>query len=197
MTANVVALRGSDPTSGDLQLTRRPVGPLRTAPASWRGSRQFAAVAFVDIADSTIQLRHHGDRRWSTLVAEFHTACTRTINEHRGRTVKTMGDGLLATFSTASDAIDGLRVIRRCARRRNLVVRGAVHAAEIELVGDDIAGVGVHVAARVEAIAAPGELWVTRTVHDVIAGSRVVLDDRGDHVLKGFDDPWQLFAVRA
>jgi class 3 adenylate cyclase len=150
----------------------------------------------VDIADSTNQLLRHGDHRWSAMLGDFQAGCARTITEHRGRLVKTMGDGLLAIFSTASDAISGLRVIRHAARGRGLAVRGAVHAAEIELRGADIGGVGVHVAARVEALTAPDELWVTSTVHDVVAGSNVRLDDRGEHRLKGFEEPWRLYAVR-
>lgn len=159
-------------------------------------TRQFAAIAFVDVADSTSQLRRHGDRAWSRVMAHLHAACAREITQHRGRMVKTMGDGLLATFPTASDAITALQAIRLAAGDRNLLVRGAVHAAEIERIGDDIAGLGVHVAARVEALTAPGELWVTSTVQDVIAGSGIVLDDRGEHPLRGFDEPWRLFAVR-
>jgi class 3 adenylate cyclase len=160
-------------------------------------SRQFAAIAFVDIADSTNQLHHHGDRAWARVLAGFHHECDRTIDEHGGRMLKTMGDGLLATFETASEAIEALRAIRTAADERRLAVRGAIHAAEVEFIGDDVAGVGVHVAARVEALTAPGELWVTSTVHDVIAGSRVALEDRGVHDLKGFDEPWRLFAVSA
>jgi class 3 adenylate cyclase len=159
-------------------------------------SRQMAAVAFVDIVDSTHQLVRHGDRHWSAVLRDFHALGARTVTAHRGRLVKTMGDGLLATFETASDAIASLAAIRRAGRGRGLAVRGAVHVAEIELVGSDIAGVGVHVAARVESLAPPGEVWVTSTVHDVVAGSHVRLEDCGEHRLKGFDHPWRLYAVR-
>lgn len=195
--AAVVSLPAGDASygEGDVRSVLRSL-PRFVGSSAPRPSRQFAAIAFVDIADSTNQLRRHGDRGWCSVLANFHAECARTIAEHRGRLVKTMGDGLLATFSTASDAIDALRDIRAAAGGRSLAVRAAVHAAEIELVGDDIAGVGVHVAARVEALAAPGELWVTRTVHDVIAGSGALLDERGEHALKGFDEPWTLFAVR-
>ena len=185
-------LPGADRGTGDARSVPcvRPRVPRRPS------SRQLAAVAFVDIAGSTNQLLEHGDHGWSAARAGFHADCARTITEHRGRMVKTLGDGLLATFSTASDAIAALRVIRAAAARRDLTVRGAIHAAEIQVLGADISGVGVHIAARVEALAAPGELWVTSTVNDVVAGSRVQLDDRGEHELKGFDEPFRLYAVR-
>lgn len=190
--APVDLLHGDDRWAGDVLA----VGRVRPSVPRRPRNRQLAAVAFVDISDSTNQLLAHGDHGWSSLLAELHVAGDRTITEHQGRIVKTLGDGLLATFPTASDAIAALRAIRTGAARRDLTVRGGIHTAEIEVLGTDITGVGVHIAARVEALAEPGELWVTSTVHDVVAGSRVQLDDRGEHELKGFDVPFHLYAVR-
>jgi class 3 adenylate cyclase len=108
-----------------------------------------------------------------------------------------MGDGVLATFDGPARAVRSACTLRDAVDDLGLCLRAGVHTAEIELVGNDVAGVGVHIGARVAALAAPGEVWVSRTVRDLISGSGLRLQDRGTHELKGTSETWQLYAVTA
>lgn len=114
---------------------------------------------------------------------------------HRGREVNTRGDDFLATFDAPARAVACAAAIAQRARSLGLDVRSGVHTGEVTLQGDDITGIAVHIGARVAALAAPGEVLATRTVRDLTAGSNLRFTDRGDHVLKGVPDPWQLFVV--
>jgi class 3 adenylate cyclase len=197
-SCELVTLPGGDHWigAGDAEPVVRAVAAFLELHPRRRAARRFAALGFVDVADSTGQLRAHGDRLWTALLADYHDTCRGIAAYHEGRVVKSIGDGLLAMFPTPSDAIDALVAMGAAAQHRGLVVRAGLHAGEVEVGDDDVAGIAVHVAARVEALAAAGELWVSRTVVELVAGSGRSFDPRGVHPLKGIREPWSLYAVR-
>jgi len=164
------------------------------APAS---NRVLATVLFVDIVESTRRAAAMGDTDWTTLLTQFQEASTDLIRQHRGRLIKTTGDGVLATFDGPARAVRCGQAIRDDSARFGLAVRCGVHTAEIEEQGEDVAGIGVHVGARVSDMALPGEVWVSRTVRDLVAGSGLRFDDRGTHALRGLDENWALYAAMA
>jgi class 3 adenylate cyclase/pimeloyl-ACP methyl ester carboxylesterase len=159
--------------------------------------RLLATVLFTDLVDSTEQAARLGDRRWRELLDDHDSICRRVLTGHDGTLVKTTGDGILAWFNGPARAIRCAVEIRDELQRMGLASRAGLHAGEIERRGDDIGGIGVHIAARVEAKAAPGEVLVSRTVKDLVVGSRIGFEDRGVHRLKGVDDEWQLLAVNS
>jgi class 3 adenylate cyclase len=157
--------------------------------------RVLATVLFTDIVRSTDQLAGMGDRRWSELLGT-HDGLTRAeLERFRGREIETTGDGFLAVFDGPGRAVRCACAIRDAVRAIGIQVRVGLHAGEIELRGDDIGGIAVHIAQRVEAHAQPNEVLVSRTVADLVGGSGMRFTDRGSHALKGVPDPWQLFAV--
>jgi class 3 adenylate cyclase len=168
-------------------------GKHAAAPAT----RVLATVVFADIVGSTELASELGDSRLADLLRAFHAAAGAAVSGHGGRLVKTMGDGVLATFDGPARAVRSACTLRDAVDDLGLCLRAGVHTAEIELVGNDVAGVGVHIGARVAALAAPGEVWVSRTVRDLISGSGLRLQDRGTHELKGTSETWQLYAVTA
>ena len=158
--------------------------------------RVLATVLFTDIVGSTTRAAELGDKRWKELL-DRHDQLTRSIVERfGGRIVKTTGDGALATFDSPGRAI-------RCAGELNavltvagIIIRAGLHTGEVELRGDDVGGIAVHIGARVMGEAGPGEVWCSRTVNDLVVGSGLSFADRGSHALKGVPDEWQLFAVK-
>jgi class 3 adenylate cyclase len=157
--------------------------------------RVLASVLFTDIVRSTDQVAGMGDRRWSELLAT-HDGLTRAeLERFRGREITSTGDGFLATFDGPGRAVRCACAIRDAVRAIGVSVRAGIHAGEIELRGDDIRGIAVHIAQRVQALAQPDEVLVSRTVADLVGGSGIAFADRGTHALKGIPDPWQLFAV--
>ena len=162
-----------------------------------RSDRVLATVLFTDIVGSTDRAGELGDRRWRELLAEHDRLCAREVERYGGRLVKSMGDGALATFDGPARGIRAACAIRESVRDLDVDVRAGLHTGECELIGDDIGGMAVHIAARVSAKAGAGEVFVSRTVKDLIAGSGVELADRGVHSLKGVPDEWALFAVDA
>jgi class 3 adenylate cyclase len=157
--------------------------------------RALATVLFTDVVGSTDQVAGMGDRRWLELLAT-HDGLTRAeLERFRGREVDTTGDGFLATFDGPGRAIRCAAAIRDAVRAIGIQVRVGLHAGEIELRGDDIGGIAVHIAQRVQALAQPNEVLVSRTVVDLVGGSGIRFADRGTHELKRVPDPWQLFAV--
>jgi class 3 adenylate cyclase len=117
------------------------------------------------------------------------------LARHRGNEVKATGDGFLITFDGPGRAIQCGQRIREGARALGLDVRVGLHTGEVEARGDDIGGIAVHIGARVAAVAGPGEILVSRTVTDLVAGSGITFEDRGEHNLKGVPVPWRLFAI--
>ena len=154
--------------------------------------RVLATVLFTDIVGSTERARELGDRKWRELLDRHDELSRAELERHQGRLIKTTGDGLLATFDGPARAI-------RCASTLRQVlpvpIRAGLHTGEVELRGDDVGGIAVHIGARVAAVAAAGEVLVSRTVKDLVAGSGIVFADRGSHALKGVADEWQLYAV--
>ena len=157
--------------------------------------RVLATVLFTDIADSTAWAGRLGDAAWRGRLEEHQRMVRRELELHRGREVKTTGDGFLATFDGPARAIRCAREIRDAAGEQGLAVRAGVHSGECEMMGDDVGGIAVHIAARVLDEAAPGEVMVSRTVRDLVAGSGLAFEDRGERELKGLDGAWRLFAV--
>ena len=155
--------------------------------------RVLATVLFVDIADSTARAARLGDNSWRELLVTFYARVREILHQYRGREIKTSGDGLLATFDGPARAVRCASAIRDTVRFLNLEVRCGVHTGECELVGNDIAGIAVHTGARVASVAAPGEVLVSQTVRDLVAGSGLVLEEYGTYALKGVPNEWRLF----
>ena len=157
--------------------------------------RVLATVLFTDIVDSTSQSAAMGDRAWSR-VQEGHDQIVRAqLSRHRGREIRTMGDGFLATFDGPGRAVSCARSITTAVRSLGIEIRAGLHTGEVELHGDDVAGVAVAIGARVGALAGAGQVLVSSTVKDLVVGSGISFDDRGSHSLKGVPDEWHLFAV--
>jgi class 3 adenylate cyclase len=157
--------------------------------------RVLATVLFTDIVASTARASEIGDLRWTDLLDAYDQAVGRQLARFRGRQVKSTGDGTLATFDGPARAIQCASAIRDATRSLGLQVRLGLHTGEVEQRGDDIGGIAVHTAARVQALAGPGEVLVSRTVVDLVAGSGIEFSDRGEHELKGVPGTWRLFAV--
>jgi class 3 adenylate cyclase len=157
--------------------------------------RTLATVMFTDIVDSTRTAAELGDHRWRE-VLEGHQASVRgSLGRFGGHEIKTTGDGFLATFDGPARAIRCARSILDASGELGIRVRAGVHTGECEVMGDDIGGLAVHIAARVSSLAEPSEVLVSRTVKDLVAGSGIEFSDRGTHTLKGVPDSWQLHAV--
>jgi class 3 adenylate cyclase len=157
--------------------------------------RILATVLFTDIVDSTRLAAEAGDRRWRELLDAHDEISAREVERFRGRRVKTTGDGMLAVFDgpargvrCAEAVLDGLAELR-------VEIRAGLHVGECELRGDDVGGLAVHIGARVAGLAKPSEILVSRTVRDLVAGSGLRFDERGEHELKGVPDRWSLYAV--
>ena len=158
--------------------------------------RALAAILFTDIVGSTERAAALGDHAWRNLL-EAHDALTRTlVLQHQGRIVKTTGDGILATFDGPGRAIRCANALVDSLKPLGLDIRAGLHTGEVEIRESDIAGIGVHIAARVLDSASPGEVWVSAAVPMLVAGSGFDFDDRGDHELRGVPGTWKLFSVR-
>jgi class 3 adenylate cyclase/alpha-beta hydrolase superfamily lysophospholipase len=155
--------------------------------------RVLATILFTDIVGSTERATELGDRAWKETLAEYYAASTRQVTDRRGRLVKTTGDGLLATFDGPGRGIQAARALLEVGERLGLQTRVGLHTGECELLGDDVGGIAVHIGARVAALAAPGEVLVSSTVKDLVAGSGLQFADRGEHALKGVDGSWRLY----
>jgi len=159
--------------------------------------RVLATVLFTDIVGSTERAAALGDRRWRAVLESHDALARREIDRHRGRHVKATGDGVLATFDGPARAVRSAVAIRDAVQALGVDVRAGVHTGECELIGDDdIGGIAVHTGARVAALAAPGQVLVSSTVKDLVAGSGIEFEDRGEHELKGVPGQWRIYAVR-
>jgi pimeloyl-ACP methyl ester carboxylesterase len=164
----------------------------RTAAAP---ERILATVLFTDIVGSTQIAAAMGDAAWRDLLDRHNAVVQSQVEAFRGRVVGTQGDGVLATFDGPGRAITAARSIHDALIPLGLEVRSGLHTGEIEIVGDDVAGIAVHIGARVSALAMSGEVLVSRTVKDLVVGSQVAFEDRGVHTLKGIPDEWQIYAA--
>ena len=158
--------------------------------------RVLATVLYTDIVDSTGLLERIGDARYRELLDVHDDTARRLVAANGGRLIKTTGDGVLATFDGPGRAIRFATAFRDQLAPLGLVLRTGIHTGEVELRGDDVGGMAVHLAARIMAGAGEGEVLVSRTVKDLVVGSDLAFDDHGMHHLKGIDGEWQLFAVR-
>jgi class 3 adenylate cyclase len=156
--------------------------------------RTLATVLFTDIVDSTRAAAETGDRVWRDILDRHDAETRRYVERYRGVVVKHTGDGTLATFDSPARAVHCARALRDSFGNEGITIRAGLHTGEIERRGDDVGGLGVHIAARVAALAGPDEVLVSRTVHDLVVGSDLRFEDRGVHALKGVPGEWQLFA---
>jgi class 3 adenylate cyclase len=157
--------------------------------------RVLATVLFTDIVGSTEMVAELGDRAWKELLDRHHSAIRSLLGRFRGREVDTAGDGFLATFDGPARAVRCAMAITKAVRRVGLEVRAGVHTGEVEFEGDNIRGIAVHIGARVAALAGPGEVVVSSTVKDLVAGSGILFEDAEEHELKGIPDRWHLYRV--
>lgn len=158
-------------------------------------NRKLGTILFVDIVDSTGWAVELGDEQWTSELGKFEDSARNKLDEHSGRLVNTTGDGLVAVFDGPARAIRCACEVRNACREIGLSVRCGVHTAEIEERGNDIAGIGVHVAARIAQLAREEEVWTSQTVKDLVSGSGIQFLDRGEHVLKGLSAPMALLAA--
>lgn len=159
--------------------------------------RFLATVLFTDIVGSTRTAAALGDRKWHQLLDEHHRLVREELGRYRGKEIDTAGDGFLATFDGPGRAIACARAICDRVRPLGIEIRTGLHTGEVESMEDNIGGLAVHIGARVAAQAAGGEVLVSRTVADLVAGSGIEFEDRGEHELKGVPGTWRLFAVMA
>jgi class 3 adenylate cyclase len=195
--ARYVELPGDEhlPYVGDSDAIVAEIEEFLTGMRRVETDRVLATIMFCDIVHSTDLVSELGDRRWHDLLDSYYTMIRRQLERFAGREIKTIGDGLLATFDGPARAIRCAQAIRDGARQLSLDVRVGLHTGEVETMGDDIGGVAVHIAERVCANAGPGEVLASRTVVDLVAGSAIAFSDRGEHVLRGIPDRWHLYAV--
>ena len=196
-----LALEGQDhlPGIGDQESVLGPIEEFLTGhqPVSDLTDRVLATVVFTDIVESTTRAAELGDALWRRLLDEHDAVVRRELSAHGGELVKSTGDGTLATFDAPGKALRFADRLRGALERAGLEIRVGVHTGEVERRGADVGGIAVHIAARVESAASPGEVLASRTVKDLVAGSGFLFDSRGLHALKGVPDEWELFAVSA
>jgi class 3 adenylate cyclase len=157
--------------------------------------RVLATVLFTDIVEATARAAEMGDKAWASLLEKHDAAAARGIEANRGVLVKRTGDGLLATFDGPGRGIRAARNLQDAMRPLGIGVRAGLHTGEIERRTDDVAGIGVHIAARVSALAGDDEVFVTNTVKDLVIGSELTFDDRGSYELKGVPGDWHLWSA--
>jgi class 3 adenylate cyclase len=160
-----------------------------------QADRVLATVLFTDIVGSTQRAAELGDRRWRELLDAHHAEVRRQLERHRGQEVDTAGDGFLASFDGPARAVRCAWAVRDAVRPLGLEIRAGAHTGECELAEGKVSGIAVHTGARVTAEAAPGEVLVSSTVRDLVAGSGIEFEDRGVHELKGVPGEWRLYAV--
>jgi class 3 adenylate cyclase len=136
-----------------------------------------------------------GDLAWRDLLERHNETVRSEVERFRGRVIGTQGDGFLATFDGPGRAIEAAHSIVDALRPLGITIRSGLHTGEIEIVDDDVAGLAVHIGARIAALASPGDVLVSRTVKDLVVGSGIEFEDRGSHSLKGVPDEWQIYAA--
>ncbi len=196
--ARFVALKGQDHVPwfdvADQVVTevREFLTGFREAPEP---EKVLATVLFTDIVGSTDRARELGDSRWTALLEQHHATVRSVLSQYRGREIDTTGDGFLAVFDGPARGIRCAQAILEALEGIGIQARSGLHTGEVEVAGDKLAGIAVHIGARVAALAGPGEVLVSSTVRDLVAGSGIEFEDRGLHELKGLDEPRRLFAV--
>jgi class 3 adenylate cyclase len=197
--AKLVELEGADhlPMLGDSDAIIDEIEEFLTGTRRAREyDRVLSTVLFTDIVGSTARAAEVGDGRWRELLARHDAAVRRQLTRFGGREVKHTGDGFLATFDGPARGVRCAADIAQAVRASSgLEVRAGLHTGECELSPSDIGGMAVHIAARVMALAGPGEVFTSSTVKDLVVGSGLTFADRGLHPLKGVPDEWRLYAV--
>jgi class 3 adenylate cyclase len=155
--------------------------------------RVLATVLFTDIVGSTEKAAAIGDQRWRDLLDKHHIIVRRNLARYRGNEVKTTGDGFLATFDGPARAIRCAQALTEELKLLGIEIRAGLHTGEYEMIGDDVGGIAVHIGARVAALACAGEVLVSTTVKDLVAGSGLRFSDRGVQSLKGVPGEWRIF----
>ena len=195
--ARVVAVQGRDiaPYVGD-EIPAEVEAFLRAPVEGGIPDTVLATVLFTDIVGSTERAASLGDRAWHDLLRSHHVQVRRELARFGGVEIDTAGDGFFASFDGPARAIACAQAIVAGAAQQGLDIRAGLHSGECERSGDKLTGLAVHIGARVAALALPGEVLVSRTVKDLVAGSRIGFDDRGEQALKGVPGAWRLYAVR-
>jgi class 3 adenylate cyclase len=157
--------------------------------------RVLATVLFVDIADSTKMLSELGDRVWKEKLEGYYRLVRSEFGHYRGHETNTAGDGIMASFDGPARAVRCASAIASQVKQLGLDVRAGVHTGEVQVMGDNIGGIAVHIASRVQSESAPGEVLVSSTTKDLIAGSGISFQPRGERDLKGVPGRWHLYAV--
>jgi pimeloyl-ACP methyl ester carboxylesterase len=196
--ARFVELPGEDhlPWVGDQDAMLDEVEEFLTGVRPARDvDRVLATVMFTDIVGSTDHLARLGDKAWHDLLARHHAMVRHELAAFRGREINTAGDGFFATFDGPARGVRCALRIHDVARQLGIAIRAGLHTGEVELHGDDVAGMAVHIAARVAALAGANEALVSSTVKDLVSGSGLRFQERGTHVLKGVPGEWRLYAA--
>ncbi|HEX5225546.1 MAG TPA: adenylate/guanylate cyclase domain-containing protein [Solirubrobacteraceae bacterium] len=157
--------------------------------------RALATVLFTDIVGSTAHAIALGDHGWRRVLDHHDGIARSAVSACGGQLVKRTGDGILATFDSPAHGLDCAKALRGALAHAGIAIRAGVHTGEVELREDDVAGIGVNIAARVAALAVSGELLASRTVRDLVAGAGYAFTSRGQHTLKGIPGRWELLAV--
>jgi pimeloyl-ACP methyl ester carboxylesterase len=200
--ARLVELPGSDHVvwAGDVDAVAGEIEEFVTgarAELEEELERVLATVMFVDLVGSTERAASLGDRRWRELLERYYGVVGAELARLRGRQVKTIGDGVLAVFDGPGRAIRCAQAITRAVGALGVEARVGLHTGECEMLGDDVGGIAVHIAARIVALSEPGHVLVSSTVKDLVAGSGLEFEERGSHVLRGVPGEWRLFGVGA
>jgi class 3 adenylate cyclase len=180
---------------------RTPSAPARTGgtgriePRLVDRDRVLATVLFVDMVGSTQRAASVGDRKWRALLETYHALVRDELRRFCGREIDAAGDGFVAAFDSPALAIGCARAIREAAATRRIAIRAGLHAGEWEVMGAKLGGIAIHIGARVAGTAGAGEILVSRTVKDMVAGSDLEFEDRGKHSLRGIPGEWRLHAV--
>jgi class 3 adenylate cyclase len=196
--ARLIEFEGDDhvPFTGDFEPVVDEMEEFLTGARQARPlDRVLATVMFTDIVDSTRQAAEAGDRRWRDLISRHDELTRRQIERFRGREIKTLGDGFLATFDGPARGIECAASIRDGVQPLGIEVRAGLHTGECELAGDDVRGMAVNIGARIGGLAGPSEVLVSSTVKDLVVGADLEFVDRGEHELKGVPGMWRLFAA--
>jgi class 3 adenylate cyclase/pimeloyl-ACP methyl ester carboxylesterase len=196
--AKLVVLPGVDylPWVGDQDALLAEITAFATGSRPAREpNRVLLTVLFTDIVDSTTRLAELGDERWRALLGSYDLIVQEALERSRGKEVDRAGDGLLATFDGPGRAIGCAEEIVHEARTLGLMIRAGIHTGEVELDGERVSGIAVHIGARIAAMAAPGEVLVSSTVKDLVAGSGLRFEERGPAELKGVPGEWRLFML--
>jgi class 3 adenylate cyclase len=196
--AKYVELQGVDhlPWVGDVDSLVGEIQEFLTGVRQrYETDRVLSTVMFIDVVGSTEHAAALGDRGWRDLLESYHICVRQELNRFRGREVDTAGDGFFATFDGPARGIRCAFAIRDAVTSLGITIRAGLHTGECEVMGEKIGGIAVHLGARVAAKAQPGEVLVSNTVKDLVAGSGLRFTDRGVHTLKGIPGEWRLFSA--